>query len=196
MNDKFRIAIIGGSEDGKTFLATGLVRGQWRFHRRRAIVFDPWPGENDWGKSAWVTDDFEKFRRAVEGTRDCCVVWDEGTHTGGRDRENIKLFTAIRHTHPAFYFVGHSYAAMLPLMRGSLTGVFMATRDPDDAAEWAKVMVDETIREKAVRLGKYEFLYKRKHEPARVVKYTPAEIMAGIRVRDASWRALARIDVH
>ncbi|OAM89863.1 hypothetical protein AW736_11120 [Termitidicoccus mucosus] len=176
------MAVIGGSEDGKTFLTSGLVRGEWRFNRRRAIVFDPWKGETDWGVSAWVTDDFEKFRRAVAGTRGCCVVWDEGTSTGGRARDNVHLFTAIRHLHPSLYFIGHSYAAMLPIMRGSLTGVLLAVRDADDANEWAKVMVDESVRTMATRLAQYEFLYKRKHQPARVVKFTPEEIKKGIRL--------------
>lgn len=178
-----RMAIIGGSEDGKTFLASGLVRGYWREYGLRAIVHDPWSGgksRTDWGPSAWVTDDFAKFRRAVANTEGCVVVWDEGTSYGGRDRENIALITAIRHRHPVMVFIGHNYAAMLPVMRGSLTEVLLAVRDPDDAAEWARVMVDEEVRTLSTRLKQYEFLHKRKHQPCRALKYTPAEIARGI----------------
>ena len=182
MSGKTRTAVIGGSEDGKTFLTSGLVRGQWRFYRRRGIVFDPWKGETDWGPSAWVTDDFAKFKRAVMGTRNCAVVWDEGTSTGGRDRDNVDLFTAIRHYHPSFYFIGHRYDAMLPIMRGSLTEVLLAVRDRDDADAWAKVMVDDRVREMATKLGKYEFLFKKKHVPPKVVKFTPEQIRQGIRL--------------
>lgn len=176
---KARTAIIGGSEDGKTFLATGFVRGHARRDKLRAIVFDPWHWENDWGKSAWVTNDFEKFRRAVNGTTDCVVVWDEGTSNGGRDRENLELFTAIRHNHPFLYFIGHSYSTMLPTMRGSLTDICLAVRDREDAAEWAKIMVDEAVMQ-SMRLRQYEFLHKRKHQPARVLRHTAAEIKQGI----------------
>ena len=180
-----RAAIIGGSEDGKTFLATGLVRGHWRRDKLRAIVFDPWLWENDWGKSAWVTNDFGKFRRAVGATTDCVVVWDEGTHNGGRDRENVDLFTAIRHNHPYLYFIGHGYSTMLPLMRGSLTDILLAARDDDDAAEWARVMVDKDVLRSALPasnggLKQYEFLHKRKHQPCRVLKHTKAEILKGV----------------
>ena len=73
-------------------------------------------------------------------------------------------------------FIVHNYAAMLPVMRGSLTEVLLAVRDPDDAAEWARVMVDGQVREKSVLLRQHEFLRKRKHQACRVPKHTPAEI--------------------
>lgn len=179
MTGKIRAAVIGGSEDGKTFFCAGLSRGHWRRDRMRSIVFDPWKGETDWGPQAWVTKDFEAFRRAAFNSKGCAVFWDEGTSTGGRDRDNLAFFTAIRHNHPAFYFIGHGYATMLPIMRGSLTDVVMATRDPDDAAEWAKVMVDASVM-RATSLRQYEFLHKRKHRPVRVLAYTKAEIIRGI----------------
>lgn len=178
--NKIRAAIIGGSEDGKTFLASGFSRGLWRKHGLRSIVFDPWKGETAWGPQAWVTKDFLEFSRAVARTKGCAVFWDEGSSYGGRERENIAKFTAIRHNHPAFFFIGHAYSTMLPIMRGSLTEILLAVRDPDDAAEWAKVMVDPSIREAAQNLRQYEFLHKRKHQPFRVLRYSKAEILKGI----------------
>ncbi|EIP96803.1 hypothetical protein OpiT1DRAFT_01228 [Opitutaceae bacterium TAV1] len=177
---KSRVAVMGGSEDGKSFLVSGLIRGHWNREKRRAVVFDPWIGEIDWGPGAWVTDNFVRWKAAVENSNGCAVVWDEGTSFGGRDRDNIGLFTAIRHRHPYLYFMGHSYATMLPVMRGSLTGVLLAVRDPDDAAEWGRVMVDRAIVAPAQRLKQYEFLYKRKHQPHRILSYTPAQIERGI----------------
>ena len=181
--ESIRAAIIGGTLDGKSTLAAGYVRGYWRCHRLRSIVFDPWKAEKrpvDWGPSAWVTSDFDAFRRAVKNTQNCVIVWDEGTSYGGRDRENTTLFTAIRHHHPVLLFIGHGYATMLPIMRNSLSEVLLAVRDPDDAAEWARVMVDEEVRVLSTRLKQYEFLHKRKHQPCRVLRHTPEELARGI----------------
>lgn len=179
LKENIRCAIIGGSLDGKTFLCAGIARGLWNRHRLRSIVFDPFKGETDFGKSAWVTADFEAFTRAVFNTKGCAVFWDEGTATGGRDRDNLKFFTAIRHNHPAFFFIGHGYATMLPIMRGSLSEVIMAVRDPDDAAEWAKVMVDREVL-RATTLKQYEFLHKRKHRPVSILRYSKKETLAGV----------------
>jgi hypothetical protein len=181
MTEKIRCAVLAGSEDGKTFLCSGLSRGHWRFDKLTSIVFDPWKGETDWGRQAFVTADFDAFRRAVNGTTGKAVFWDEGSSTGGRDRENADLFTAIRHRHPAFYFVGHRYDAMLPIMRSSLTEILVAACDSADLDPLARVMVDRAVMD-AARLNQYEFLHKRKHRPARVLRHTKAEILAGIRL--------------
>jgi len=183
-----RCAVAGGSEDGKSFLVSGFVRGHWKRDRLRGLVFDPWKNKDrvpiDWGNNLgdgkpWVTDNFEKFRRAVVNTKNCCVVWDEATSNGGRDSDNVALLTEIRHLHPAFYMMVHSYAMMLPVMRGSLTHAVMAVRDPDDAKEWAKVMVDRDVLQ-STTLKQYEFLKKRKHRPVEILRHTPAQIHSGI----------------
>lgn len=178
---KIRCAVLAGSEDGKTFLCAGLSRGHWRFHGMTSIVFDPWKGETDWGKQAWVTKDFTEFRRAVANTKGKAVFWDEGTSTGGRDNDNVDLFTAIRHLHPAFYFVGHRYTAMLPVMRTSITEILIAAADVEDIEPLARVMVDRQVMD-AVNLKQYEFLHKRKHRPVRVLRHTKQEILAGIKL--------------
>lgn len=185
MSENIRAAIIGGSEDGKTFLASGFSRGLWKRYGMRSIVFDPFKGETNWGPQALVLGEgeFAKFRHLAENvsrSQRFAFFWDEGTSTGGRERENLSLFTRIRHNSAAFFFIGHGYATMLPIMRGSLTHVFLAVRPPDDADEWAKVMVDESIRTTAPTLKQYEFLAKRKHHPSRVLSYTKNEILAGI----------------
>ena len=178
-----RIAVIGGTLDGKSSMADGIARGYALTHGLRAIVFDPWKREekpHDWGKFAWVTDDFDAFRRAVANTRGCVVVWDEGTSYGGRDRENIALFTAVRHRHPVMIFIGHNYSVMLPVMRESLSEVLLAKRTVEDATAWGNVFVDMEVRELAPRLEPYEFLHKRKHQPCRVLKHTPEELARGV----------------
>ena len=180
-----RAAIMAGSEGGKSFLGSGFTIGQWVTHRRRSMVFDPWlreKGRTNWGPGAWVCGDFERWKRAVmTGPQGCCVVWDEGTSNGGRDRENVELFTAIRHRHPVFFFIGHRFDAMLPVMRTSLTDLFLARCRSDDAEEWADTLTDDEIME-ATTLTQYEFLHKRAFQPVAKVKYTPAQIAAGIRI--------------
>lgn len=187
MSQKFpaiRAAIIGGSEDGKTFITAGYSRGLWRERSSASLVFDPFKGETDWGKQALVfgPKDFAKWKRVVSNVRpemNYTAIWDEGTHTGGRDVENTELITAIRHNCPYFFFIGHGYSTLRPIMRGSLTHVVLAVRDPDDAAEWAKVMVDRDVMQ-ATALKQYEFLKKRKHHPVEILRYTKAEIERGI----------------
>ena len=178
-----RAAFMGGSESGKSFLVSGYVRGQWRIHNRRAIVFDPWCKEKkrtDWGAGAWVTDNFSRWKlAATTGPNGCVVVWDEGTSYGGRDRENVEIFTAIRHCHPVFFFIGHRFDAMLPVMRGSLTDVFLARCRSGDAEEWADAFTDDDIMQ-ACDLAQYEFLHKRAFQAIRRVRHTPAEITNGL----------------
>lgn len=177
--DKIRAAVIGGSESGKTFRTMGYVRGFWSRRRMRSLVFDPWRGETDWGQGAWVCRDFEKWKHVVTRTSGCVVVWDESTANGGRDRDNVPLFSEIRHRHPVLFCIGHAYSSILPLMRVNLTDLFVSRADPDDAAEWAKVMKDEAVMQ-ATGLAQYAFLHKRAFRPVRVLRNTPEEIRAGI----------------
>lgn len=201
-----RAAIVGGSLDGKTFLASGFSRGLWKNYGYRTIAFDPYRGETDWGPQAFVigptkqqlktqgdeviSAEFEKFRRIVRGIephQKIAVIWDEGTDTGGRDRDNTGLFTAIRHNTDAFFFIGHGFATMLPTMRGSLSDVILAARDPEDARDWARLMVDaEVMQASAPRppvgngLRQFEFLHKQKHEPCKILRYSKWQILAGL----------------
>jgi len=181
MSYKIRAAIIGGSEDGKTFLAGGISRGWYARDRYRSLVADPFPWENDWGPQAKVFGDFEQWRRVVAGVKPeqkFAAIWDEATE-GGRDRDNTGLLTAIRHNCDRFIFIGHDFASMLPVMRGSLTDIVLAVRTPDEARKWADLMVDDAVMQ-AAALGKYQFLHKRKHCPVRILRYTAAQIKAGI----------------
>ena len=192
--ESIRCAIIGGSLDGKTFLAAGFSRGLYKNDGIASLVFDPYRGETDWGTQALVfgPDDFEKWRRAVTNVRPeqkFAAIWDEGTHTGGDDKKNTKLVTAIRHNCPAFIYIGHGYSTLRPIMRGSLTHVCLAARDPEDAKEWARVMVDADVMRAAEPapprgngLRQYEFLKKRKHRPVEILRYSKAEILAGIQL--------------
>lgn|GEM_PF-2342516 len=186
-----RIAILGPSECGKSFLASGFVRGQWRFARRKSVVFDPWKGKKkhawssptDWGAGAWSERDFDRWKRAAVGTEGHCIVWDEGTANGGRDRDNLALFTEIRHNHPVLLFLGHRFDAMLPVMRSCLTDLIIARCDVDDVEPWARAFADRDIL-KATQLEQYEFLWKRAFRPVQIVRFTPEQIAAGIRLTD------------
>lgn len=177
--ENIRAAVIGGSLSGKTLRTSGYVRGLWRCKRLRSLVFDPWKGETDWGPGAWVCADFEQWKHVVANTKGCCVVWDESTGNGGRDRENVPLFTEIRHRHPVIFCIGHACSSILPLMRINLTDLFISLADPDDAAEWAKVMKDPDVM-KATALGQYYFLHKRAFRRVCLLHNTPDQIRAGI----------------
>lgn len=176
---KIRAAIIGGSESGKTYLAMGFSRGLWRQRRWRSFVFDPW-AERPWGPGAWVTRNFEEWRHVVTNTSGGVAIWDEATANGGRDRENVPLFSEIRHRHHALFCIGHAYSAILPLMRINLTDLFLSLADAGDAAEWAKVMKDPEISRLAPTLPQYAFLHKRCFRPVRTLTHSRAEIETGI----------------
>lgn len=176
---KVRAAVIGGSESGKTFRVIGYSRGFWQKHGLRSLVFDPWRGEHEWGGQAWVCSDFDLWKKAVQGTTGCVVIWDEASTYGGRDRENVSLFAEIRHRHPVLFAIGHSYSSVLPAMRVCVTDLFMSSADAADAGEWSSVMRDPQVMQ-AVGLRQYEFLHKRAFEKIRILRESPAEIQAGI----------------
>lgn len=172
---------MGGSECGKTSLAIGLSLGLWKGGKIRTLAFDPWLRENPkrWGAHAWATDEFEKFRHVVFNTHGCAVIWDEGSSTGGRDRDNTPLFTAIRHNHEAIFFLGHQYSAMLPIMRGSLTDLFLFRAHADEADAWARILTDREILG-ASDLGQFHCIHKRAFKPAKKLTYTLDQLHAGV----------------
>lgn len=178
---KRRVAVIGGSESGKTELVAGLTRGHWAAQAVRALAFDPWLAENPrrWNPHGWATNEWEKFAHVVRRTSGFCVVWDEATMNGGRDRENVGLLTEIRHAHPYLYAIGHDYASFLPVMRGSLTDLVLARRPVQEAKDWANQFSDAEIM-RAADLGQYEFLHKRAFQPVRVLRYSLAQLKAGV----------------
>jgi hypothetical protein len=176
---KRRIALMGGSESGKTFLGMGFVRAYWKKHGLRALVFDPWKGEVDWGPSAFVVKDFDEWKHIAINTKNMVLVWDETTANGGRDRDNLKLLSEVRHNHPVMIVMGHTYASLLPGMRVNLTDVFLARSSPGEAEAWANVMAYPAIRERAQQLRQYEFLHAQNFKDLRVVAESEKRILAG-----------------
>lgn len=175
-----RIAVIGTTESGKTSAVIALCRGLWRAAGTRTIAFDPWLAEDParWGNAARAWANFDVWRNVVFSVTGCAVVLDEGTSTGGRDRDNVELFTAIRHRHPVLIFVGHDAAAMLPVMRATLTDLILFRCSPDEAAKWAEIFTDRDLLA-APGLAQYEFLHKRAFQRVTRRKLTPAELDAG-----------------
>lgn len=167
---------MGGSESGKTALAIALSRGLWNSQtRRRSLVFDPYARKNRWGPAAWVTDEFEKFEHVVFRVHGCAVFWDEGTSTGGRDRDKTKFFTAIRHNHDFFAFIGHDFTTMLPIMRSSLTDVILFRQSPSAAQYWADLFTDRDLLQ-STDLAQYVALHKRAFQPVRTLRFSKTEI--------------------
>lgn len=174
-------AIMGPTLCGKSSLARSVLRGHWVRDRLRSLAFDPWLKKNPkiWGPHAWVTDEFPKFGHVIFNVSGCAVLWDEGTHTGGRDRDNLKFFTAIRHHHRAFYYIGHGWQTMLPIMRESLSDVVLFRQTAESAQFWANHFTDEDLL-RATALPQYVALHKRAFQPVRELRFTPAELAQGV----------------
>lgn len=176
MSEKIRAAIMGGSECGKTTLARFLAARHWQRDRLASIVFDPWKREHRWGNYCWVTSDLKRFESAVWGAKKpYAIVWDESTSTLNRDAEKIQFFTAIRHKHPAFYVLGHHYTALLPVMRDSLTEVYLFRQAQASAEKWADQLADREVIQ-SVDLAQYEFLHKRAFRPISRRRLNAAEL--------------------
>lgn len=171
-------AVIGPSKCGKTTLARALVSKMWRQHKLRSIVYDPWLKKygNTWGKSAWVTDDLDRYKKAVWGTSRCCVIWDESTDSLNRnDRSDQAFFSRIRHEHPAFFLLAHDIKVMNPVMRGNLSDLFIFRQGVLRSKFYAEDFADAELLQTA-ELQKYEFIHKRPMEPMQRMKPTPSEL--------------------
>jgi len=174
MSDNRRIAIMGGSESGKTALAIALSRGLWHRGKVRTLAFDPFKKKHRW-EPQFVTDDFDQFELVVFKVNGCAVFWDEGTSTGGRDRDKVKFFTAIRHNHEFFAFIGHDYTTMLPIMRGSLTDVILFRQSESAAQYWSDLFTDKDIL-RTTQLEQYAAIHKRAFRPVRDLTFSKEEI--------------------
>ena len=154
-------AICGGSKCGKTTLARlGLVPWLWRRHRLRSIVYDPFRAKNQWGPTAWVTDDQDAFRRAVWGTKGCAVFWDESSDSLDRNAaEDKRFFTRIRHEHRAFFVLCHDFTVLTPLMRGNLSDAFIFRQTARRAQDWAELFTDDALAA-AANLAQREYIHK------------------------------------
>lgn len=151
---------------GKTTLAIALSGAHWRCHGMPSIVYDPFKREHAWGAHAWVTDDIEKYKRAVAGTRGYAVFWDESTTSMRKAAaDDIRFFSQIRHSHPAFYCIGHDVTSLSPLMRGSLTEAYVFRQSESRAAIWVEVFADKHML-LTTNLEKREFVHKRAFELA------------------------------
>jgi hypothetical protein len=179
MSGNRRIAIMGGSESGKTALAIGLSRGLWSAQKTRTLAFDPYCRKNDWGGQAWVTDEFLKFQHVVFRLQGFAAFWDEGTSTGGRDRDKVKFFTAIRHNSAFFAFMGHDHTTMLPIMRGSLTDVILFRQSETAAAYWADLFTDRDLL-RSTDLPQYAAMHKRAFRPVRSLAFSEADLKKGV----------------
>lgn len=179
MSENRRVAIMGGSESGKTALAIGLSRGLWSKEKTRTIAFDPFLRIHAWGAQAWATDEFPKFEHVVFRLKGCAAFWDEGTSSGGRDREKVKFFTAVRHNHAFFAFMGHDHTTMLPIMRGSLTDVILFRQSETAAQYWADLFTDKELLRSA-DLGQYVALHKRAFRPVRELRFSGDDLQKGV----------------
>lgn len=175
---EIRAVICGGSESGKTSLARGVSRGLWNVRGLRCLAFDPWM-KSPWPDHARAFRDFGVWRHLVLNTSGCCVIWDDATANGGRDKENVGLFSEIRHRHPVLICITHLHSALLPQMRVNITDAFLADSPVKDAAEWADTMREPGLRA-AAGLPQYSFLHKRVYRPLQVLAHSPEDLARGV----------------
>jgi hypothetical protein len=176
-------AIVGIQQCGKTTAAKAKSRLEWRRHKRRSLVLDPW--RSDWGPWAWVTDDKAAFLRAAFGVHGFAVFWDESSDSLDRNASEDKaFFTRLRARdvggkrigHPAIYVMAHDFKALAPIMRGNLNEVLLFRQNEDRANDWARHFADRALLQSA-ELQKYEFIIKRPFETARRVRpKSPADL--------------------
>ena len=173
-----RAVICGGSESGKTSLARGISRGLWNARGLRCLAFDPWM-KTRWPDHARAFREFVRWRHLVLNTSGFCVIWDDATANGGRDKENVGLFSEIRHRHPVLICITHLHSALLPQMRVNITDGFLADSSPEDADEWAKTLREPALRS-AAGLPQYSFLHKRVYRPIQLLAHSSADLDRGV----------------
>ena len=159
-----RIGIAGASECGKTTLAIHLSRAYWTEKKIPSLVLDPWKGEHQWGKQAWVTSNEKVFWAAVWERKNDLVIVDDGSLTIARDRELVPAFTAIRHQGHTLMVVCHGASDLLPTMRRQFNELFLFAQNEDDVETWQKDLPlmrgisESTVVDGRCKLKPYEFL--------------------------------------
>ncbi len=147
--------IFGPIQSGKTTLARAPSVEIYRAERRRSIVFDP--NAENWGGHAAVFTDSALFQKTVWRSQNCEIFADEAAVTVARDRDNMPLFTRVRHFGHRLTVIGHSGGDLLPGMRQQFTRLFLF-RQPASAADvWAELFADGRILACA-DLAQFEFL--------------------------------------
>ena len=148
--------IFGPKLSGKTTLAIALSQDYWRRFKMRSLVLDI--NLDTWGKQAWVTNDENKFWKAVWNSRNSLVIVDEATETINRDKDLVPVFTRLRHLNHKLLVIGHSGVNLLPIMREQLDTLYLFRQSKKAAAMWSEAMTQEGFNE-ATTLSQYEFLF-------------------------------------
>jgi hypothetical protein len=152
---------------GKTYLAKALARG----HMARGvgvIVLDPmgdsWPCHRQHG-------DMGSFLRSAKAAEGCLLVVDEVGQTVGRHPppEVEWLATRARHWGHRVIFIGQDPTQVQPIIREQTSDLWLFRMSPKRCELWAEDFADRQLME-ATKLNKYEFLHKRRFEPARKLK--------------------------
>lgn len=148
--------IFGPKLSGKTTLARALSKQYWLKKKMRSLILDPHLEE--WGDQAWVTDNEEKFWKAVWETKNSLIIVEEAAATIRRERNLVPVFTRLRHYGHILVVIGHSGMDLLPVMRQQFDTIYLF-RQPRQAAEvWAMTFAEERLLE-AMQLSQYEFIH-------------------------------------
>lgn len=148
------VGIFGPGQSGKTTLARALVKAMAKLGIK-ALILDP-NGE-DWGESAEVFQDEEKFWYAVWTSKKKFIVCEEATETIARNKDLISVFTRIRHLGHKLCISGHSGTNLLPIMRQQFHALYLFRQSEKACSIWADEFMDKRIQ-LATTLKKYEFL--------------------------------------
>lgn len=151
-----RIGVFGPTESGKTTLAKAIVENRYRKAGIKSLVLDP--HLESWPASATVYADELEFWSNVWNTEGRMIVVDEASSTVARDKSLIPAFTKIRHKLHHLMVIGHNGTDLLPVMRDSLTQIFLFRQSKKAAAMWVEVFACEDLM-KCTTLDRYQFLY-------------------------------------
>lgn len=162
-----KIAIVGPSECGKTFLAKSLARVHMRAGRP-VLVCDPlgskWPAK-------WVTTDGGALMARAKASLDSTLFIDESGLAFDRDRHFRWLAVTSRHHGHVVYMLMQDYTQLLPEMRKQCTQLYLFACHPDEAEIWARQFpkAAQAITTLAPNLNQYEFLHVTKFPKAPIV---------------------------
>lgn len=168
------IGFIGRTGCGKTFLAQHDTAEYWRQFRYRSVVLDINPDQHKgWGVWSWVTADREAWLAKVRhpATRNVMVFCDDATMTVNRAPELLDLFTRLSRRGRRLHVCGHGNSNFTPLMRAQITELFLFRVSRDEAAEWASLFADDTIkRATQLNFDAHEFVWATLGKPSRVCR--------------------------
>jgi len=157
---KKRIGVFGESENGKSTLVKAMCLEFWRQHHKLTLVLEAFV--SPWHPGAWVTNNEENFREAVNRKRGCVVVIEDASATIAADKTFNPFFTCIRHNDHDLIVVGHDGCDLLPAMRQNLNELILFLQTERTVKIWKDCQPSMKGIELALTLDRYCFVHCKK----------------------------------